>query len=161
MKKINIWFADLTHTAQGISAATFPLGVSFVYSYAKKIFGKEFNYDLRRALDIQYRRITLVAKQGGERMTIDTDLRFYFAGQKLELGTDRFIVETKSQLGRGFADKSLLGIGSRSTKKCSKYCVGMAALGLVERYNRFLPTMRKLGLEAGRFERRIENPLAA
>ena len=26
MKKINIWFADLTHTAQGISAATFPLG---------------------------------------------------------------------------------------------------------------------------------------
>ena len=46
MKKINIWFADLTHTAQGISAATFPLGISFVYSYAKKIFGKEFNFDL-------------------------------------------------------------------------------------------------------------------
>lgn len=46
MKKINIWLADLTHTAQGISAATFPLGISFVYSYAKKIFGKEFNFDL-------------------------------------------------------------------------------------------------------------------
>ena len=41
----NIWFADLTHTAQGISAATFPLGVSYVYSYAKKTLGKEF--DLR------------------------------------------------------------------------------------------------------------------
>ena len=35
----NIWFADLTHTAQGISAATFPLGVSYVYSYAKKTLG--------------------------------------------------------------------------------------------------------------------------
>ena len=46
MKKVNIWLSDLTHTAQGISAATFPLGVSFVYSYAKKIFGNEFNFDL-------------------------------------------------------------------------------------------------------------------
>ena len=46
MKKINIWLSDLTHTAQGISAATFPLGVSFVYSYAKKVFGNEFNFDL-------------------------------------------------------------------------------------------------------------------
>ncbi len=120
--------------------------VSTIYSGH---YGKEFNYDLQRGLDIRYRRITLVAKKGGERMTIDTDLRFCFAGQKLELGTDRFIVETKSQLGRGFADKSLQSIGSRSTKKCSKYCVGMAALGLVERHNRFLPTMRKLGLVSG------------
>ena len=46
MKRVNIWLSDLTHTAQGISAATFPLGISFVYSYAKKIFGNEFNFDL-------------------------------------------------------------------------------------------------------------------
>ena len=46
MKKTNIWLSDLTHTAQGISAATFPLGVSFVYSYSKKMLGKEFNLDL-------------------------------------------------------------------------------------------------------------------
>jgi len=43
--KNGIFFADLTHTAQGISAATFPLGVSFVMSYAKKHLGGEF--DLR------------------------------------------------------------------------------------------------------------------
>ena len=42
----DIWFADLTHTAQGISAATFPLGVSYVYSYAKKSLGKEFDFKL-------------------------------------------------------------------------------------------------------------------
>lgn len=42
----NIFFADLTHTAQGISAATFPLGVSFVMSYAKKCLGNEFNFKL-------------------------------------------------------------------------------------------------------------------
>ena len=52
-----IWFADLTHTAQGISAATFPLGVSFVLSYAKAQLGNEYDYrlfkfpsDLDRAL---------------------------------------------------------------------------------------------------------------
>jgi len=44
--KHSIWFADLTHTAQGISAATFPLGVSYVYSYAKKSLEKEFDFKL-------------------------------------------------------------------------------------------------------------------
>jgi hypothetical protein len=31
-----IYFADLTHTAQGVSAATFPLGVSFVFAHARR-----------------------------------------------------------------------------------------------------------------------------
>ena len=46
MKKQDIWISDLTHTAQGISAATFPLGVSFVLSYAKQKLGNEFNFKL-------------------------------------------------------------------------------------------------------------------
>jgi hypothetical protein len=46
MKKISVWLSDLTHTAQGISAATFPLGVSFVYSYSKKMLGDEFDFEL-------------------------------------------------------------------------------------------------------------------
>jgi len=46
MKKIDIWLSDLSHTAQGISAATFPLGVSFVYSYSKQMLGDEFNFEL-------------------------------------------------------------------------------------------------------------------
>ena len=120
--------------------------VSTIYSGH---YGKPFLYDLHRAMDIQYRRITLVAKDGGERMTIDTDLRFAFNGAHMELGSERFIVETKSALGRGFADRVLRCTGNRSTKKCSKYCIGTAALGLVTRHNRFLPTMRKLGLVEG------------
>ena len=40
-----IYFADLTHTAQGISAPTFPLGISYVMSYAKKELSPDF--DLR------------------------------------------------------------------------------------------------------------------
>src|SRR5262245_33538389 len=36
MVKKSVYIADLTHTAQGISAATFPLGASYVYAFAKK-----------------------------------------------------------------------------------------------------------------------------
>ena len=46
MDKREIWISDLTHTSRGISAATFPLGVSFVFSYAKKVLGNEFNFRL-------------------------------------------------------------------------------------------------------------------
>lgn len=126
-----------------------PEAKAFVSTVYSGHYGKPFLYDLHRALDIQYRRITLVAKEGGERMTIDTDLRFAFNGQRMELGCERFIVETKSALGRGFADRVLQRSGNRSTKKCSKYCIGTAALGLVSRHNRFLPTMRKLDLIEG------------
>ena len=41
-KKQDIWISDLTHTAQGITAATFPLGAGCVFSYAKQQLGKEF-----------------------------------------------------------------------------------------------------------------------
>ncbi len=46
MKK-KIFFADMTHTAQGIGAPTFPLGVSFVAAYAIQELGtKEFDVRL-------------------------------------------------------------------------------------------------------------------
>lgn len=45
-KKKSIWISDLTHTSQGITSHTFPLGVSYVYSYAKEKFGNEFDFKL-------------------------------------------------------------------------------------------------------------------
>jgi len=45
-KKPSIWISDLTHTAQGITAATFPLGASCVFSYAKEKIGKDFEFRL-------------------------------------------------------------------------------------------------------------------
>ena len=60
MKKIDIWIADLTHTAQGISTNTFPLGASYVYAYAKRELHNNFNFklfkfpnDLNKALKSQ------------------------------------------------------------------------------------------------------------
>ena len=123
------------------------------FDYAKGVYtghyDKAFDYDLRPALDIEYQRITLVAKEGGERMTIDGKLSFRNEKKRLEAPNDVFIVETKSALGRGYADKVLRAVHARPTKKCSKYCIGMAALGAVSRWNRFMPTMRVLRLVKG------------
>lgn len=44
--KRKIYFADLTHTAQGISASSFPLGISYVVSYATKMLGQDFETTL-------------------------------------------------------------------------------------------------------------------
>lgn len=123
-----------------------PEAMNFAQETYGRQYRKPFNYDLKAAMDIRYKRITLVAKSGGERMTIDTDLRFRTSKGSISLGTDVFVVEAKSALGRGFADIQLRRAKQRPTKKCSKYCIGMAAMGEVSRYNRFLPTMRKLGL---------------
>lgn len=109
-------------------------------------YDKAFGYRLRHSLDVRYQRMTLVARSGGERMTIDTDLRFQSDDHSYATGTGVFIVETKSANGRGLADRLLRTQGERPTRRCSKYCIGMAATGQVARYNRFLPTLRKLGL---------------
>ena len=45
MKKI-IYLADLTHTANGIHASTFPLGTALVFSYSKKVLKEEFEIEL-------------------------------------------------------------------------------------------------------------------
>ena len=42
----NVYLADLTHTATGISALTFPLGTGFVASYAEEVHGSDFNFKL-------------------------------------------------------------------------------------------------------------------
>lgn len=109
-------------------------------------YDKAFDYRLRPSLDVRYQRMTLVARAGGERMTIDTDLRFQSEDRAFSTGTGVFIVETKSANGRGLADRLLRTKGERPARRCSKYCIGMAATGQVSRYNRFLPTLRKLGL---------------
>jgi hypothetical protein len=57
-----------------------------------------------------------------------------------------FIVETKSARGNGIADAILRGLHLHPTGRCSKYCIAMAALGEVDRHNRFLPALRRLNL---------------
>lgn len=110
------------------------------------LYGKAFEAELRPVIEMSYRRMTLVAKEGGERMTIDSDIVFRADGQVCEVSPELFVVETKSVRGNGLADKVLRVLHGHPVQACSKYCVGMAALEKVSLINRFLPAMRRLGI---------------
>jgi hypothetical protein len=71
----------------------------------------------------RHTRVTLVGD--GERCTLDFDLAYAGGGA---LAPGLVIVETKSPLGRGIADRALLALGSRPMP-CSKYCLGIALQG--------------------------------
>ncbi|MDO8906319.1 polyphosphate polymerase domain-containing protein [Hydrogenophaga sp.] len=114
------------------------------HSY-EALYGEAFPHRLAPVIEMRYQRITLVAREGGERMTIDCHLRFQANDRTCTTGPDVFVVETKSSNGNGVADKILRSLHQHPTRSCSKYCVGMAALQNVDRHNKFLPALRKLG----------------
>lgn len=107
-------------------------------------YRKEMPYDFQPALMVGYSRCTLVALQGGERVTIDFDLRFELpgGGDAVQIGHDFIIVETKSAQGRGIADRTLKRLGVRKATRCSKYCIGVNLMGEVTKNNNFLHTIR-------------------
>jgi VTC domain len=92
----------------------------------RALYAEEFPLDLRPVIEMSYRRITLVAKEGGERTTIDSNIEFRSGALRRVLSPDLFIVETKSARGNGLADKVLRSLHAHPTPGCSKYCVGMA-----------------------------------
>jgi hypothetical protein len=95
-------------------------------------------------MQMQYERMTLVARSGGERLTIDRSLQFWNDHAAEEISPEMVVIETKSAFGRGIADTILQGAGYHPVGSCSKYCVGLAALGVVPRFNKFLPAFRRL-----------------
>jgi hypothetical protein len=108
-------------------------------------YGMAFPHELSRVIDMRYRRMTLVAKEGGERMTIDSRLQFFKPGMAHAVDSHLFIIETKSANGNGIADAILRSLHQHPTKHCSKYCMGIALLNEGTKHNRFLPALRKLG----------------
>lgn len=108
------------------------------------LYGEPFRHQLRPVIEMRYQRITLVAREGGERMTIDTHLSFRAGERVRDAASNVMVIETKSSNGNGLADKILRGLHQHPTPGCSKYCVGMAALQTVHKHNKFLPALRKL-----------------
>jgi hypothetical protein len=120
--------------------------MAFVEAEWSALYGTPFGLTLDPVLSMTYRRMTLVAQLGGERMTVDTALSFDAGGNTVEVPPEMFILETKSPNGRGHADAILRHHHLQPTARVSKYCVGMAATAQVTRANRFLPAMRRLGV---------------
>jgi hypothetical protein len=118
--------------------------LEFVKSCYCDLYKKDFPYTLVRAVDMRYKRATLVAKQGGERMTIDNKLRFMSGSSVQLVGDDKFIVETKSSNGNGIADKVLRSMHRHPSKHCSKYCTATAVLKSDVKTNNFRMVLRKL-----------------
>jgi hypothetical protein len=120
--------------------------LAFIDACHAEMYGLPLGRHLLPVIGMEYERITLVAREGGERMTIDTRMAFRAANAERDAAPDMFILETKSARGNGIADKILRAEHLHPTKNCSKYCIGMAALGLVSRRNRFLPALKRLDL---------------
>ena len=117
--------------------------IAFIKMTYLKKYGKEFEYQLTPSVETSYRRITLVAKKGGERLTIDYDLSLSLNGIFTAVPPSLSIFETKSKNGNGIADKILRAASIPRVKGCSKFCLSMALSGQVSRYNKFLPIIRK------------------
>jgi hypothetical protein len=120
--------------------------LDLVHGSYRGLYGVEFQFCLRPTIEMRYRRMTLVAREGGERLTIDGNIEFGGPAGCRMVPKDIFIIETKSARGNGLADKVLRALHVHPVRGCSKYCVGTAALDMVSQRNRFLPALRRLGL---------------
>lgn len=110
----------------------------------RALYGLEFTQALQPAMSMRYRRITLVAREGGERMTIDRNLVFSGPSGARVIDDGLFLLETKSGNANGIADKILRSLHQHPVRRCSKYCLGMAALREVSKYNNFMAALRQL-----------------
>lgn len=115
------------------------------YCY-RELYGDQLDIAFNRVLDITYRRSTLVAREGGERMTIDCQLGFSNGGTTVTLDEDLIIVEAKSGNGNGMADKLLRRLHQHPANRCSKYCTGLAIMQPGLPCNMFRSTLAKLGV---------------
>lgn len=119
--------------------------LSYIRTQYFEHYGRHFSENLRPTLNMSYGRATLVAKRGGERITIDKQIRFQHNHKTFSTPDDLFVIETKSANGNGIADAILRKFHQHPSNKCSKYCIGMCITEQVSRYNNFMPTLRKLG----------------
>lgn len=105
-----------------------------------ELYDKPFEYELRGRMEVKYSRMTLVAREGGERMTIDFNLSFS-DGYNATAARQFIIVETKSSSGNGIADRLFRNLGIRP-RSCSKFSLGMNLLSFKVRYNKYKPLLK-------------------
>lgn len=126
---------------------------AFLSDCLRGAYGHEPPAGLHPVLRTHYRRATLVAADGGERLTCDFDLSYPIGGAPgPALSVGHVIVETKSHGGRGRGDQVLRELGRRPVS-CSKYLLGVGLLGL-------RPVPNDLRRLAGRYFDTPQEPLA-
>lgn len=114
--------------------------MKFMHTTYEQVYAEPFQHQLSAIMEINYNRITLVAKDSSERMTIDFDL-WFTNGKHRTLIRPFIIIETKSPTGRGIADAIFKQHNIRP-RSCSKYILGANLLRLKVKYNRFKPLLK-------------------
>jgi hypothetical protein len=117
---------------------------SFLRECLGSHYGLELDLQLHRMLTVRYRRMTIGALDGSERVTVDVDLSFAGSkGGRARLAPDWAIIETKSEQGRGAGDRCLRSLGLRPVDSCTKYCIGIALTRPDVRSNELLRVTRR------------------
>lgn len=99
---------------------------------------------LRPILDVRYERITLVAKDLSERVTIDLDLSWERDGRRVE-APDCVLVELKQAARRtSVAWRALRDFGAVD-ESVSKYCLGVVALVPEVAPGRYRQLLKRMG----------------
>ena len=106
-----------------------------------------YGFDAPSVLDstvaTSYTRLSLVALDERERVTCDFDLALRSEHGGHEILPGRVLVETKTALGDGVADRQLRRLGARPVESCSKYCLGVALTHPDVRDNGFRRLIRR------------------
>ncbi|MBM3432607.1 MAG: polyphosphate polymerase domain-containing protein [Bacteroidetes bacterium] len=98
---------------------------------------------MQETLSVDYDRITLVAKEGGERVTIDLHLRYRVADREKDY-SDRVIIEVKHGRGVRTTERDRFRRMGIRPGSISKYCLGVLSLYPAVKQNRFKLPLRIL-----------------
>ncbi len=130
--------------ADGCVAALSEPALGFLRDCVERTYGVPPAGDLRPALLVAYTRVTLVAPELEERLTLDFGLAFRApdgaSGRILRGGV---VAESKSALGGGSAERALRALGVRPVPNCSKYCLGVGLTRSEVNSNPLRPLLRR------------------
>lgn len=99
------------------------------------------------AIKTKYKRITLVSKDGSERLTIDFDIKTNDLRDKDSKEVDLknlVIIESKSLNKECSSCKIIESHGIKQAKSCSKYSLWVVYAGLAKKFDTFASTMEKI-----------------
>jgi hypothetical protein len=118
--------------------------------WVQDAYGRPAPGPLAPALEVTFRRTTLVAPERGERLTIDFDVVMRTPGgdDVGRLDPELAIVESKSPRGPALATRQLNLAGGRRLESMSKYCVGVVLARGGARGNSLLPVLRHCAAQA-------------
>jgi hypothetical protein len=115
---------------------------AFLREQLRSAHRRDLTVALTPALATRYRRMTLVHRELGERLTCDIELLFVSARGEGRIRTGHVVVETKTAGEAGSADRALWRLGLRPLAGGSKFCLGTALSYPELGDNRFRRTLR-------------------